>query len=207
MASKTVFVSISGRNEQIEFRSDDKVDDVIEVFRAAAEASPNDLLKLYNTNNKVMIISADLKPNAPATRYRLDVVAVPCTSDTVAQALGIDIGRLDRKLESLEKKMNCGTEETDTVSRMRQETDGMIEKLTNTARLSWLGLSKTSDHLELDYVAALQVGSNTPLQALPPIQPPQPPPPKPTGQEPTKASRRPGLKYVLPRSLWVFKTR
>lgn len=150
---KLIYVSISGRNEEIELRTDDSVDDVTEVFRGAAEASSNDLLKLYSIQGKVLNISADLKPNTPDTRYKLDVVAVPCTGSSVGQTLGFDIGRLERKLEGLEKKMLLGTEEMEMVSRMRKQMDAMIEKLTESTRLSWLGLSKTGDHIELDYIS------------------------------------------------------
>ena len=46
-----------------------------EVFRAAAEASPSDILKLYNTKGNLVNISAKLAENTPDTRYQLDVIA------------------------------------------------------------------------------------------------------------------------------------
>ena len=48
---------------------------VSEVFRAAAEASPHDILKLYNTKGNLVNISAKLAENTPESRYQLDVIA------------------------------------------------------------------------------------------------------------------------------------
>ena len=46
-----------------------------EIFRAAAEAGPHDILKLYNTRDNIVNISPKLPENSPQTRYQLEVVA------------------------------------------------------------------------------------------------------------------------------------
>ena len=46
-----------------------------ETFRAAAEAGPCDILKLYNKNGSIINISERLAPNSRDTRYKLVVVA------------------------------------------------------------------------------------------------------------------------------------
>ena len=44
-------------------------------FRAAAEAGPHDILKLYNTKGNIVNISQKLDENTPDTPYKLEVVA------------------------------------------------------------------------------------------------------------------------------------
>ncbi|KAL8569760.1 hypothetical protein ACOMHN_007283 [Nucella lapillus] len=48
---------------------------IAELFRAAAEAGPYDILKLYNTRGNIVNISERLEPNTPDSRYNLEVVA------------------------------------------------------------------------------------------------------------------------------------
>lgn len=47
-----------------------------ETFRAAAEAGPSDILKLYNTRGNLVNISHALQCNTPDSRYTLEVVAM-----------------------------------------------------------------------------------------------------------------------------------
>lgn len=54
-----------------------------EIFRAAAEASPNDIIKLYNTKGSLLNISPRLQENTPSTRYNLEVVAAHCDGKPV----------------------------------------------------------------------------------------------------------------------------
>lgn len=46
-----------------------------DLFRAAAEAGPHHILKMYNTNGSVVNISPQLEANTRDSRYRLEVVA------------------------------------------------------------------------------------------------------------------------------------
>lgn len=43
------------------------------IFRAAAEAGPSDILKLYNAAGQLLNISADLLPNSLDEPYSLQV--------------------------------------------------------------------------------------------------------------------------------------
>lgn len=52
-----------------------------DLFRAAAEAGPHDILKLYNPKGNIINISPGLEPNGPHTCYRLEVVAADCNSE------------------------------------------------------------------------------------------------------------------------------
>ena len=47
---------------------------VSDLFRVAAEAEPDDILKLYNSEGHLMNISHRLAPNNPHSRYELNVV-------------------------------------------------------------------------------------------------------------------------------------
>ena len=55
-----------------------------ETFRAAAEASPDDILKLYNTKGNLINISPKLPENTPDTRYKLEVVAAHCNGELIS---------------------------------------------------------------------------------------------------------------------------
>lgn len=52
-----------------------------ELFRSAAEAGPNDILKLYNPRGSIINISPALEPNSPHSCYKLEVVAADCNSE------------------------------------------------------------------------------------------------------------------------------
>ncbi len=54
---------------------------ITDLFRAAAEAGPHDILKLYNTKGNIMNISPQLAPNSPHSCYKLEVVAADCNSE------------------------------------------------------------------------------------------------------------------------------
>ncbi|XP_077866472.1 high affinity cGMP-specific 3',5'-cyclic phosphodiesterase 9A-like [Saccoglossus kowalevskii] len=79
MATKVIYFTVAGKPEQAEFRSDFPADDVKDCFRSAAEAGPNDILKLYNTRGNIVNISPKLEENTPESRYKLEVVAAHCT--------------------------------------------------------------------------------------------------------------------------------
>lgn len=52
-----------------------------ETFRSAAEAGPNDILKLYNCRGNLVNISPRLPENTHETRYKLEVVAAHCNGE------------------------------------------------------------------------------------------------------------------------------
>lgn len=58
-----------------------------DLFRSAAEAGPNDILKLYNPKGSIINISPGLEPNSPHSCYKLEVVAADCNSEP----LGINL--------------------------------------------------------------------------------------------------------------------
>lgn len=58
-----------------------------DLFRSAAEAGPNDILKLYNPKGSIINISPGLEPNSPHSCYKLEVVATECNSEPLGITL------------------------------------------------------------------------------------------------------------------------
>lgn len=144
MATKVVYFVIDGREEQAEFRSDDETEDVRETFRAAAEAGPNDILKLYNQRGNLINISPNLASNSPESRYNLEVVATNCSKDGALETrIGHDLDTIERRLEDLEKKVYVDNGETPhVIVDLKTKVDQLKAKLEGVEHLSWLGLFK-----------------------------------------------------------------
>lgn len=53
-----------------------------DMFRAAVEAGPCDIVKLYTPDGRLINISPTIPPNTPSTPYRLEVMAVHCNGKT-----------------------------------------------------------------------------------------------------------------------------
>ncbi|KAI2660794.1 High affinity cGMP-specific 3',5'-cyclic phosphodiesterase 9A [Labeo rohita] len=119
MATKIIYFTVNGRPEQAEFPVDCPAQDVKDLFRAAAEAGPHDILKLYNTKGNIINISPQLAPNSPHSCYKLEVVAADCNSELLgsdlAVALGFDLSSMEKRLQSLEKRILTEAAETPAI--------------------------------------------------------------------------------------------
>ncbi|KAG1937719.1 high affinity cGMP-specific 3',5'-cyclic phosphodiesterase 9A [Pimephales promelas] len=147
MATKIIYFTVNGRPEQAEFPIDCPAQDVKDLFRAAAEAGPHDILKLYNTKGNIINISPQLAPNSPQSCYKLEVVAADCNSELLgselAIALGFDLSSMEKRLQSLEKLFLAEAAETPAiVYEMKRQVESFREKLESVEHLSWLGLFK-----------------------------------------------------------------
>ncbi|XP_028847505.1 high affinity cGMP-specific 3',5'-cyclic phosphodiesterase 9A isoform X1 [Denticeps clupeoides] len=147
MATKIIYFTVNGRPERAEFPVDCPAQDVKDLFRAAAEAGPHDILKLYNPQGNIINISPQLSPNSPHCCYKLEVVAADCNSELLgtelAVALGFDLSSMEKRLQSLEKKILTEAGETPAiVHEMKSQVESFREKLENVEHLSWLGLFK-----------------------------------------------------------------
>ncbi|XP_041926050.1 high affinity cGMP-specific 3',5'-cyclic phosphodiesterase 9A [Alosa pseudoharengus] len=143
MATKIIYFTINGRPEQAEFPLDCPAQDVKDLFRSAAEAGPHDILKLYNPKGNIINISPQLAPNTPQSSYKLEVVAADCNSTELAVALGFDLSSMEKRLQSLEKKILIEAGETPAiVYEMKRQVESFREKLESVEHLSWLGLFK-----------------------------------------------------------------
>jgi len=54
---------------------------IAELFRAAAEAGPRDVLKLYTPDGRLINICPTIAPNTPDSCYSLHVVAAHCNGE------------------------------------------------------------------------------------------------------------------------------
>lgn len=92
--NKQIFVRINERVECIEFNPDTRTEDLrgksgccwrveyerinavnfIETLMAAAEANPNDILKLYTPSNNLIAITSKLPDNTIKEPYRLEII-------------------------------------------------------------------------------------------------------------------------------------
>ncbi|XP_038645958.1 high affinity cGMP-specific 3',5'-cyclic phosphodiesterase 9A isoform X3 [Scyliorhinus canicula] len=145
--TKIIYFVVEGRPEQAEFPSDCPAQDVKEVFRAAAEAGPYDILKLYNTKGNIINISPKLESNTRQTQYKLEVVAADCKTDSLgselAAALGFDLSAMEKRLQALEKKILVDSADMPSVMyEMRNRVESFRDKLESVEHLSWLGLFK-----------------------------------------------------------------
>ncbi|XP_052821143.1 high affinity cGMP-specific 3',5'-cyclic phosphodiesterase 9A-like isoform X2 [Mya arenaria] len=139
MATKVIYFTVGLCEEQAEFRSDDPADDIKETFRSAAEAGPNDILKLYNSRGNLINISPRIPDNTPDTRYKLDVVAAQCP----AEQLGFDINDIEQRLNALEKRVFIENGDLPrSVGVIQGQVEGFKNKLQGVEHLSWLGLFK-----------------------------------------------------------------
>ncbi|BFZ23543.1 hypothetical protein BsWGS_26583 [Bradybaena similaris] len=145
MTTKVIYFLVNGKEEAAEFNSDDDADDVREIFRCAAEASPSDILKLYTPWKTLVNISPKLPDNTPSTRYRLEVVAADYSKNgLLSPALAsFDIGAIEQRLSALEKTVYVDDGEMpQAFHELQAKVDNFKEKLENVSHLSWLGLSK-----------------------------------------------------------------
>ncbi|MCJ8732479.1 hypothetical protein PDJAM_G00211810 [Pangasius djambal] len=147
MESKIIYFTVNGRPEQAEFPIDCPAQDVKDLFRSAAEAGPHDILKLYNPKGNIINISPQLTPNSPHTCYKLEVVAADCNSEPLGTeltvSLGFDLSSMEKRLQSLEKKILIESGKTPAVVyEMKQQVESFREKLESVEHLSWLGLFK-----------------------------------------------------------------
>ncbi|XP_021339232.1 high affinity cGMP-specific 3',5'-cyclic phosphodiesterase 9A-like isoform X1 [Mizuhopecten yessoensis] len=147
MATKVVYFIVDGNKEQAEFRSDDSRDDLKETFRAAAEAGPEDILKLYNKKGNLLNISPKLTENTPDTRYTLEVVATHCNvffpEAQKGSHLGVDISMIESRLGQLETRVYVDNGELPAIVKdLKIKVEQFKEKLESVDHLSWLGLTK-----------------------------------------------------------------
>ncbi|XP_057303594.1 high affinity cGMP-specific 3',5'-cyclic phosphodiesterase 9A-like [Hydractinia symbiolongicarpus] len=142
MGTKVIYFTISGRNEQAEFRVDALSEDVKDCFRCAAEAGPYDILKLYNFKGNLVNISPSLPENTSNERYKLEVVAAHC-GHCGKDLHGLDVEDVDNRLQKLEKHVfvDEGGLPAELIS-LKNRVDNFKMKLENVEHLSWLGLFK-----------------------------------------------------------------
>ncbi|XP_019746409.1 high affinity cGMP-specific 3',5'-cyclic phosphodiesterase 9A-like isoform X2 [Hippocampus comes] len=137
MATKIIHFIVNGKVERAEFGADCTAEDVKDLFRAAAQASPHHILKLYKSNGSVVNISPMLESNSQDSYYQLEVVA----SDLQSIAITTDVGNMEQRLCHLETKAQEDAGKTpEIISDLKSQVDSFKRKLESIKHLSWMGL-------------------------------------------------------------------
>ncbi|KAJ9599177.1 hypothetical protein L9F63_010354 [Diploptera punctata] len=144
MESREVYFRVQQRQqcEAAVFNTNAPSEEIKELFRAAAEAGPRDILKLYTPTGRLVNISASLPANTPDTCYNLQVVAAHCNG-MLLDEVGIDLLALENRVSQLEKKISIDFDELPPgVQELKHQVDKFRSKLETTEHLSWLGFYK-----------------------------------------------------------------
>ncbi|CAH1104969.1 unnamed protein product [Psylliodes chrysocephalus] len=136
-----IFFSVGPRHETALFRSDTPSDQIKDLFRAAAEAGPRDILKLYNTDGQLLNICSDLPSNTQNNRYSLQVVAANGLA-MLQESTGADLKALEARVSAIERQLRWELPLPPAVEELQKEVDAFKEKLETTESLSWLGFYK-----------------------------------------------------------------
>ncbi|XP_029922199.1 high affinity cGMP-specific 3',5'-cyclic phosphodiesterase 9A-like [Myripristis murdjan] len=148
MTTKVIYFTVNGKLEKAEFRSDCSIADVKDLFRAAAEAGPHDILKMYNPSGSMVNISPRLEANDMDSCYRLEVVA----SDLQSVAVPTELDSMENRLHHLESKVLEEAGKTpDIVFELKSQVEAFKRKLENVKHLSWLGLFKDKNEQQAKF--------------------------------------------------------
>ncbi|CAI9727841.1 affinity cGMP-specific 3 3' [Octopus vulgaris] len=139
MTTKAVYLSVSGKEEQVEFSSEDNADDILDTFRSVAETGPNDILKLLNKEGFYIQISPNTPQNTPEDRYKLEVVA-RVWGDEIPEHTKRQWENIEKRLSTLENLVLYQTTMPKCVEEILTKMNNVKNK--NIGYLSWLGLYK-----------------------------------------------------------------
>ncbi|CAN0029670.1 unnamed protein product [Lampetra planeri] len=136
-----IHLRVGGRPERVMFNRGSSAHDVKELFRAAAEAKPGDIVKLYNASGHLVNVSPALAANSSEQPYSLIVVASQCPK--LIPSLGFDLLDLEKRVESLERTAVAGIgDRPPGLLDLQREVATFRKKLETVEHLSWLGLFK-----------------------------------------------------------------
>ncbi|XP_068506104.1 high affinity cGMP-specific 3',5'-cyclic phosphodiesterase 9A isoform X2 [Syngnathus scovelli] len=171
MATKIIHFLVNGKVERAEFRADCTTEDVkdmklliltcndlcnvVDLFRAAAEASPHHILKLYKANGSVVNISPMLESNSQDSYYRLEVVACDL------QSIGVksDVDNMEHRLCHLETKVQQDAGNTpEIIDNLKRQVESFKRKLESVKHLSWMGLFRDESPQQLSKFPAKAKG-------------------------------------------------
>ncbi|XP_068447018.1 high affinity cGMP-specific 3',5'-cyclic phosphodiesterase 9A-like isoform X1 [Clinocottus analis] len=144
MTTKIIHFMVNGTLEKAEFGVDCSAADVKDVFRAAAEAGPHHILKMYSMSGSVLNISAQLEANSEDSYYRLEAVA----SDQQGVRMPKELDAMEHRLLHLESKvLDDVGEPPEAVCDLMSQVESFKKKLESVKHLSWVGLFKEDgDH-------------------------------------------------------------
>uniref|UniRef100_A0A3Q1I9Q9 Phosphodiesterase n=1 Tax=Anabas testudineus TaxID=64144 RepID=A0A3Q1I9Q9_ANATE len=143
MTTKIIHFMVNGRLERAEFGADCSAADVKDLFRAAAEAGPQHILKIYNTSGSVVNVCPQLEANSEDSCYQLEVVA----TDLQSVVMSAELDNMENRLLHMESKVMEEMRKTpDFICELKQQVECFKRKLETVEHLSWMGLFK--DHNE-----------------------------------------------------------
>ncbi|CAF0739498.1 unnamed protein product [Brachionus calyciflorus] len=134
LSVKLIYVRIDNRIECIEFDSNTSTEDLKETFRSAAEANPNDILKLYNFKGNLVSINNSLPVNISNEPYKLQVIVKNIVD------YNNELRDLIDRIEHLEIQLNSLSSQR--VEDLHLKVKHLCEKLENLDHLSFIGLFK-----------------------------------------------------------------
>ncbi|KAJ0062577.1 hypothetical protein NL108_017840 [Boleophthalmus pectinirostris] len=82
MSTKTIHFVVDGRQETAEFGPDCSDAEVKDLFLAAAEVGPENILKLFSSDGRVLKICSNLQENDQSSSYRLQLASDPRETKT-----------------------------------------------------------------------------------------------------------------------------
>ncbi|KAF7656879.1 hypothetical protein LDENG_00035150 [Lucifuga dentata] len=159
MTTKIVHFMVNRSLERAEIQADCSATEVKELFRAAAEAGPHDILKMYDKNGSVVNISPRLEANTEDSYYRLEVVA----SDLQRVAMPKGLHNMEYRLHLLESKVIQDVGKTpDIICELKSQVESFKRKLESAEHLSWMGLFRNDS----DHQAKFSAKPQTPPQSV-----------------------------------------
>ncbi|VEN63440.1 unnamed protein product, partial [Callosobruchus maculatus] len=135
-ALRRVHFCVGPRHETALFAKNTPQEQIKELFRSAAEAGPNDILKLYNSEGQLLNISSDILPNTSSNPYILQVVAANGMA-ALQESTGAELKALEARISAVERQLHRELPLPPTVDELREEVERFREKLETTEKLSW----------------------------------------------------------------------
>eukprot|EP00128_Syssomonas_multiformis_P008499 Colp12_sorted_trinity150504_noHs@36552 len=148
---KTIYFTVEGRPEQVEFSTSDNVEDIKGAFHAAAESDFNAILKLRNSKGNIVAINKNLTANTPDSRYTLEVVAANSYNDglsvkhlgeLIEPLFGSNVEERLKVLESTFRMEGCLLQENDEYQQIKSKLENVLSKVKEAEYLSWIGLHR-----------------------------------------------------------------
>ena len=85
---KVIYVTVGGRQEQLEFLADAGPDEIRSLLLSAAEINYECVLKLCTDDGTVLPLNNAIPSNGPNNRYNIELVAVPLIGSGTFTAKG-----------------------------------------------------------------------------------------------------------------------
>ncbi|XP_034038035.1 high affinity cGMP-specific 3',5'-cyclic phosphodiesterase 9A-like [Thalassophryne amazonica] len=117
-----------------------------DLFRAAAEAGPCDILKMLTLSGGMLNVSTRLEANSEDSYYRLQAVA----SEPAAVSMPTELNNLESRLKLLDHKVSkAATQSPNIMCEVKSHVEAAKTKLQHVEHLSWIGLVRDHSHHQM----------------------------------------------------------